>query len=75
MNTPFDLSKLDGERTVYVRPVNVSDLPDDVRQQASGFSQIYAVHTADGERVALVRDRALAFTLARQNDYAPVNVH
>ena len=75
MNTPIDLSKLDGERTVYVRPVNVADLPADVREQAHGISQIYAVHTTDGERVALVRDRALAFTLARQNDYAPVNVH
>lgn len=75
MNTPFDLSKLDGGRTVYVRPVDVADLPADVREQAGGFSQIYAVHTADGERVALVRDRALAFMLARQNDYAPVNVH
>ena len=75
MNTPFDLSKLDSERTVYVRPVNVADLPADMQAQASGISQIYAVHTSDGERVALVRDRALAFTLARQNDYAPVNVH
>ena len=75
MNTMVDLSKLGGERTVYVRPVNVSDLPADVQAQADGISQIYAVHTTDGERVALVRDRELAFTLARQNDYAPVNVH
>jgi len=36
---------------------------------------IYAVHRADGERLALVRDRALAFVLARQNDLAPVSVH
>ena len=49
MNTTYDLSKLGGERTVYVRPVKVSDLPADVRAQAAGISQIYAVHTADGE--------------------------
>ena len=27
------------------------------------------------DRLALVKDRALAFALARQNDMAPVNVH
>ena len=75
MNTKFDFSKLEGERTVYVRPVDVADLPDEVRQQAHGAEQIYAVHTTDGERVALVKDRDLAFILARQNDLAPVNVH
>ncbi len=75
MNTKFDFSKLDGERTVYVRPVRVADLPADVREQADGVDQIYAVHTTDGERVALVKDRDLAFMLARQHDYAPVNVH
>lgn len=75
MNTKFDFTKLDDERTVYVRPVNVSELPADVQQQANGVDQIYAVHTTDGERVALVKDRDLAFILARQNDYAPVNVH
>ena len=75
MNTTYDLSKLTSDRTVYVRPVNVSDLPADIRDQAMGNDQVYAVHTADGERVALVRDRNLAFMLARQNDFAPVNVH
>ncbi|QYZ70192.1 DUF1150 family protein [Neotabrizicola shimadae] len=64
-----------GEPIVYVRPVKVADLPDEVRQQAEGLEVIYAVHRPDGERLALVRDRALAFALARQNDLAPVNVH
>ncbi len=75
MNTKFDFSNLDNDRTVYVRPVNVADLPADLQDQANGMDQIYAVHTPDGERVALVKDRDLAFVLARQHDYAPVNVH
>ena len=29
----------------------------------------------DGERLALVRDRQLAFFLARQNELTPVSVH
>ena len=40
-----------------------------------GRDQIYAVHSPNGERLALVKDRKLAFALARQNDFAPVNVH
>ncbi len=62
-------------RIVYVRPVNVADLPAEVQAQIGGLTTIYAVHDADGDRLALVRDRRLAFALARQNDLAPVNVH
>ncbi len=36
---------------------------------------IYALHDQDGDRLALVLDRAMAFAIARQNDFAPVNVH
>ena len=63
------------DRIVYVRPVEVAELPDEVQAQIDGDGPIYAVHTSDGERLALVADRKLAFVLARQNDYAPVNVH
>lgn len=63
------------DRIVYVRPVAVTDLPEDLRQQVPGVEFLYAVHDASGERLALVRDRSLAFVLARQNDMAPVSVH
>lgn len=63
------------DRIVYVRPVNVVDLPEEVQEAAEGAEMIYAVHNSDGERLALVRDRRMAFILARQNDLAPVNVH
>jgi len=75
MNTPFEFETAQQDRTVYVRPVNLIELPDEVREQIHGTDHIYAVHTADGERLALVRDRKMAFVLARQNDFAPVNVH
>ena len=60
---------------VYVRPVLVSDLPTDLQKQAEGFETLYAVHRPNGERVALVADRKLAFALALQHDMAPVSVH
>lgn len=75
MQTPFDFSKLDLERTVYVRPVDVAELPDEMRDQAGGRRHVYALHNAEGDRLALVKDRKLAFVIARQNDFAPVNVH
>jgi hypothetical protein len=75
MDTPFDFGPEAGNRIVYVRPVPVADLPEPLRVQAAGLAVIYAVHRPDGERVALVRDRALAFALARQHDLAPVNAH
>jgi hypothetical protein len=75
MDTKYDFGPEAGERIVYVRPVAVADLPDDMRQQAMGLETIYAVHDATGERLALVKDRQLAFIVARQNDMAPVSVH
>ncbi|WP_226782934.1 DUF1150 family protein [Oceaniglobus trochenteri] len=69
--TPMDAI----DSIVYVRPVKVEDLPEDVREQADGLTEIYAVHNSDGDRLALVRDRKLAFIVARQNDMAPVSVH
>lgn len=63
------------ENIVYVRSVAVDDLPDELRKQIGEASEIYAVHDGDGQRLALVRDRKLAFVVARQNDMAPVSVH
>ncbi|MBM9594440.1 DUF1150 family protein [Roseitranquillus sediminis] len=63
------------ENMVYVRPVAIEELPDEVRGQAAGMEHVYAVHNALGERLALVRDRRLAFVLARQHDLSPVSVH
>ncbi|QCO56400.1 DUF1150 family protein [Pseudorhodobacter turbinis] len=75
MNTTFD--KLSGakDRTVYVREVEVSDLPSELREQVEGLTQIFSVHREDGERLALVANKGLAFALAREHDFAPVSVH
>lgn len=60
---------------VYIRPVAVRDLPEAVRIQVPDMKQLYAVHGADGERLALVRDRWMAFSLARENELQAVSVH
>ncbi|MEI4197167.1 DUF1150 family protein [Roseovarius sp. E0-M6] len=75
MNTPFDFDTNDESRIAYVRPVEVSELPQEVQDQLPDDKVIYAVHSAEGERLALVRERGMAFVLARQNDLEPVTVH
>ncbi len=63
------------DRTVYVKTIAVTDLPREVREQAEGLEQLYAVHDAQGQQLALVGNRKLAFELAREHNYAPVLVH
>lgn len=75
MNTKFDFGEGGAGNTVYIRRVAMAELPEEVRQQAPGIDSLYAVHGIDGERLALVRDRQMAFMLARQNELTPVSVH
>lgn len=75
MDAKYDFGDEATQPIVYVRAVNVADLPEEMQEQAMGHETLYAVHSAEGERLALVRDRSLAFVLARQNDMDPVAVH
>ncbi|WP_197917409.1 DUF1150 family protein [Thiosulfatihalobacter marinus] len=75
MYSKYDFGQDQDDRIVYVRQVAVDELPEELRAQMPGIDTLYAVHKADGERLALVKDRKLAFVLARQNDLAPVTVH
>ncbi len=75
MNHSYDFGQETDNRIVYVRPVATKDLPQDVRKRIGGTETVFAVHSSKGERLALVRDRHLAFALARRNDLAPVSVH
>ena len=75
MNVAFDFPFKFNERTVYVRSVELSDLPEDIREQIGESTSVYAIHSEDGERLALTKDRSIAFALARTNEFAPVSVH
>ncbi|MEM0900825.1 MAG: DUF1150 family protein [Pseudomonadota bacterium] len=74
MEESFESMPID-KRIVYVKAVDVTDLPTEVQGQVDGLEQLYAVHDSEGQQLALVADRKLAYRLARQNDYAPVAVH
>ena len=77
MHEPKSIARAGERPIVYVRRVAVAELPDDIRAEAegAGLKQLYAIGNEDGEQLALVRDRELAFVVARQNDMKPVSVH
>lgn len=75
METRYDFGETQGSSIVYVRPVDVADLPADVREQVGDLTTLYAVHSEEGERLALVDNRNLAFQVARENNLDPVTVH
>ena len=75
MNTKFDTLPATERSIVYIRAVQVADLPADVQAKVGDLSTVYSVNRPDGERLALVADRTLAFVLARQHQMDPVNVH
>lgn len=66
---------------VYVRPVKAAEIlaqnPVDI---ADGITldpnqTLYAVHRADGERLAVLTDRDSAMAAALAHELAPVSVH
>lgn len=66
---------------VYVRPIKASEIIASVpAQQIESFhldpeQTLYAVHRADGERLAVLSDRDAAMAAALAHELAPVSVH
>jgi hypothetical protein len=66
---------------VYVRPIKAREvLGATPVETVQGFSidpdqTLYAVHRADGARLAVLGDRDAAIAAALANDLAPVSVH
>lgn len=66
---------------VYVRAVRGADVLADARVEAAPDIEIdpdqilYAVHGADGERLAIMLDRETAFAAAVAHELEPVSVH
>ena len=66
---------------VYVRPIKASEIMGETPVElAQSFTldpdqTLYAVHRADGERLAVLTDRSSAVAAALAHDLAPVSVH
>lgn len=80
MMTKKDFSELGGPDLVYVRAIRASDLMADAHVEAEGIDidpdqTLYALHGADGERLAVMLDRETAFAAAVAHELEPVSVH
>jgi hypothetical protein len=75
MDTKYEALEDHPDRIVYVRPVKKSELPLEIQAHMGNQQTLYAICDESGERLALVKDRALAFAVARTNDFEPVSVH
>lgn len=81
MMTKEDLRGLGAPDLVYVREIRAADVLDDVPMtDVPGLSIdpaaiLYAVHGADGERLAVMMDREAAFAAAVAHELEPVSVH
>ena len=64
-----------GRNIVYVKEIETSGLPDDLRAEAGDLETVFSVHNAEGQQLALVANRSLAFHLAREHKMVPVTVH
>jgi hypothetical protein len=74
-------ANLGAPNLVYVRPIKAAEIIATVpAQQIEAFDldpeqTLYAVHRADGERLAVLADRDSAMAAALAHELAPVSVH
>ena len=79
--TPADFAALGGPNLVYVREISGAEVIASSPVEAiQGFDlspdqTLYAVHGADGARLAIVTDRDTAYAAARAHELTPVSVH
>lgn len=79
--TKEDFKGLGAPDLVYVREIRAADvLADTPIPEAQGLkidpeAILYAVHGADGERLAVMMDRETAFAAAVAHELEPVSVH
>jgi len=72
---------LGGPSLVYVRPIKGAEiLADTPLDEIRGFhiapdQTLYALHRADGARIAVLGDRDSAVAAALAHELAPVSVH
>ncbi|HEY7900879.1 MAG TPA: DUF1150 domain-containing protein [Caulobacteraceae bacterium] len=76
-----DFAALGGPNLVYVRPIKAAEiLADTPVEQIRGFDlkpdqTLYALHRADGARLAVMGDKDSAVAAALAHELAPVSVH
>lgn len=78
--TPETFANIGVPNIVYVREILAGELADELGELGSEINvpadtRLFAVHAANGQRMAVLDDRATAFAGARQYDLEPLSVH
>jgi hypothetical protein len=74
-------AKIGMPNIVYIRAVRAGELADELGEDFTGIIDVpaetvlYAVHAANGDRMAVLDDRDAAFAGARQYELEPVSAH
>jgi hypothetical protein len=68
---------IEGLRQLSARELGLLGMNDVayVKHIVDDGAEAFAVHAADGRRIAVLGNRDLAFAVVRQNDMEPVSVH
>ena len=73
---------LGAPQLVYVRPIEAREILSQIVIETEGEGPdiqpdqiLYAVHGADGARLAVLADRDMAYAAAYAHELAPVSVH
>jgi hypothetical protein len=79
--TPEAFAALGAPDVVYVRPIRAAEILASTQTgriegiELDPDQVLYAVHRADGERLAILTDRDAAVAAAVAHELAPVSVH
>ena len=70
---------LDESQLDYVRPISEAELqailPANALEELDTSENLFAVHNADGQRLAIVEGRDAAFAAARAHSLNPTSLH
>ena len=71
------MQHIEGLRQLSARELGLLGMNDVayVKPVVEDGTEAFAIHAADGTRMAVVPNRDLAFAAVRQNDMEPVSVH
>lgn len=77
--SPFDVTLVDPMRLAYIKPMGAKEalalgvVPPGIKLP-EGIT-LYAIHAADGTRLAVMDSWASAYGAAVENEFVPVSVH
>ena len=75
----IDRNPFDVENLVYIKRLKAEEaseiVPPNALETVDHPNQLFSLHAASGERIAIVEGRDAAFAAARANELKPLSLH